>query len=142
MKTMKKKKYFSWMFLFVIIGAMFTSCSSDDDNDGASSNESLVGFWVRYEDNGQYLEEIGFFEDGTCNYTESFEPDDDSDEEPEYDFAKGVYSVKGNQLTMRLKFNDETETWKFTIKAFKDKDMLVLENEDGDVVTFGYVETD
>ena len=135
-------KYFSWMFLFVTIGAMFTSCSSDDDNDGASSNESLVGFWVRYEDNGQYLEEIGFFEDGTCNYTESFEPDDDSDEEPEYDFAKGVYSVKGNQLTMRLKFNDETETWKFTIKAFKDKDMLVLENEDGDVVTFGYVETD
>ena len=142
MKTMKKMKYFSWMFLFVTIGAMFTSCSSDDDNDGASSNESLVGFWVRYEDNGQYLEEIGFFEDGTCNYTESFEPDDDSDEEPEYDFAKGVYSVKGNQLTMRLKFNDETETWKFTIKAFKDKDMLVLENEDGDVVTFGYVETD
>ena len=130
------------MFLFVIIGAMFTSCSSDDDNDGASSNESLVGFWVRYEDNGQYLEEIGFFEDGTCNYTESFEPDDDSDEEPEYDFAKGVYSVNGNQLTMRLKFNDETEKWKFTIKAFKDKDMLVLENEDGDVVTFGYVETD
>lgn len=130
------------MFLFVIIGAMFTSCSSDDDNDGASSNESLVGFWVRYEDDGQYLEEIGFFEDGTCNYTESFEPDDDSDEEPEYDFGNGVYSVKGNQLTMRLKFNDETETWKFTIKAFKDKDKLVLENEDGDVITFGYVETD
>lgn len=43
---------------------------------------------------------------------------------------------------MRLKFNDETETWKFTIKAFKDKDKLVLENEDGDVITFGYVETD
>ena len=135
-------KLFSLMFLLSVVGTLFVSCSSDDDNDGASSNENLTGYWVRYEDNGQYLEEIGFFEDGTCNYTESFEPDDDSDEEPEYDFGKGVYSVNGNQLTMRLKFNDETETWKFTIKAFKDKDMLVLENEDGDVVTFGYVETD
>lgn len=130
------------MFLLAVVGTLFVGCSSDDDNDGASSNESLTGYWVRYEDGGQYLEELGFFADGTCNYTESFEPDDDSDENPEYEFAKGVYSVNGNQLTMRLKFNDETEMWKFTIKAFKDKDMLVLENEDGDVVTFGYVETD
>lgn len=130
------------MFLLFIVGTLFVGCSSDDDNDGASSNENLTGYWVRYEDGGQYLEELGFFADGTCNYTESFEPDDDSDENPEYEFAKGVYSVNGNQLTMRLKFNDETEMWKFTIKAFKDKDMLVLENEDGDVVTFGYVETD
>lgn len=130
------------MFLLAVVGTLFVGCSSDDDNDGASSNESLTGYWVRYEDDGQYLEELGFFADGTCNYTESFEPDDDSDENPEYEFAKGVYSVNGNQLTMRLKFNDETEMWKFTIKAFKDKDMLVLENEDGDVVTFGYVETD
>lgn len=130
------------MFLLFIVGTLFVGCSSDDDNDGASSNESLTGYWVRYEDGGQYLEELGFFADGTCNYTESFEPDDDSDENPEYEFAKGVYSVNGNQLSMRLKFNDETEMWKFTIKAFKDKDMLVLENEDGDVVTFGYVETD
>ena len=61
-------KLFSLMFLFAIVGALFTGCSSDDDdNDGASGNENLVGFWIRYEENGQYLEELGFFEDGTCN---------------------------------------------------------------------------
>lgn len=93
------------MFLFAIVGALFTSCSSDDDNnEGASNNENLVGYWIRYEENDQYLEELGFFADGTCNYTEAFEPDDDNDEEPFYEFAKGTYVVKGNKLIMKLKF--------------------------------------
>lgn len=129
------------MFLFAIVGALFTGCSSDDDdNDGASGNENLVGFWIRYEENDQYLEELGFFENGTCNYTEAFEPDEGNDEDPFYKFAKGTYNVKGNKLTMRLTFGDETETWTYTIKSIKSKDRLVVADEDGDTYTFGYVE--
>lgn len=131
------------MFLFAIVGALFTGCSSDDDdNDGASGNENLVGFWIRYEENDQYLEELGFFENGTCNYTEAFEPDEGNDEDPFGKFAKGTYNVKGNKLTMRLTFGDETETWTYTIKSIKSKDRLVVADEDGDTYTFGYVETD
>ena len=132
------------MFLFTIVGALFTGCSSDNENNNedSSSSESLVGYWIRYEDNGQYLEELGLFADGTCNYTESFEPDDDNDEDPFYKFAKGTYSVKGNKLTMRLTFGDETETWTYTIKSVKSKNRLVLTDEDGDTYNFGYVEAD
>ena len=137
---MRKMKLFSLMFLFAIVGALFTGCSSDDDkNEGASGNENLVGFWIRYEDNGQYLEELGFFADGTCNYTESFEPDDDNDENPYYDFGKGTYVVKGNKLIMKLKFGDETEVWTYTIKKLKAKNSLVLvDDEDGDTYSFEY----
>lgn len=129
-------KLFSLMFLFAMIGTMFTGCSSDDDdNDG---NE-LVGYWLRYEDNDQYMEEFGFFADGTCNYTESYEPDDDNDYlEPEYEFGEGTYTVKGNKLTMRLTFGDETETWTYTIKSIKSKKQLILKDDEGDTYTFDY----
>ena len=125
------------MFLFAIVGALFTSCSSNDyENEGASGNE-LVGYWLRYEDNDQYMEEFGFFADGTCNYTESYEPDDDS-EEPEYEFGEGTYTVKGNKLIMRLTFGDETETWTYTIKSIKSKKQLILKDDEGDTYTFDY----
>ena len=133
---MKKMKLFSLMFLFAMVGTMFTGCSSDDDdNDG---NE-LVGYWLRYEDNDQYMEEFGFFADGTCTYTESYEPDDDNDYlEPEYEFGEGTYTVKGNKLTMRLTFGDETETWTYTIKSIKSKKQLILKDDEGDTYTFDY----
>ena len=130
-------KLFSLMFLFAMVGALFTGCSSnDDENEGASGNE-LVGYWLRYEDNDQYMEEFGFFADGTCNYTESYEPDDDS-EEPEYEFGEGTYTVKGNKLIMRLTFGDETETWTYTIKSIKSKKQLILKDDEGDTYTFDY----
>lgn len=125
------------MFLFAIVGALFTSCSSnDDENEGASGNE-LVGYWLRYEDNDQYMEEYGFFADGTCNYTESYEPDDDSDNlEPEYEFEEGTYTVKGNKLIMT--FGDETETWTYTFKSVKSKKQLILRDDEGDTYTYDY----
>ena len=127
------------MFLFAIVGALFTGCSSDDDeNEGASGNENLVGFWLRYKDNGQYLEELGFFADGTCNYTESFMPDDDNDEYADYDFGSGTYVVKGNKLTMKLKFGDEYEVRTYTIKNLKAKKTLVLVDEEGSTRRFEY----
>ena len=136
---MRKMKLFSLMFLFAIVGALFTGCSSDDDeNEGASGNDNIVGFWLRYEDNGQYLEELGFFADGTCNYTEAFEPDDDNDEDPYSKFGKGTYVVKGNKLTMKLKFGDETEVWTYTIKNLKANNTLVLVDEEGDTYRFEY----
>mgnify|MGYP003457497907 FL=1 len=106
------------MFLFTIVGALFTGCSSDNEsnNDDSSSSESLVGYWIRYEDNGQYLEELGLFADGTCNYTEVVEPNDDSNEDSSYDFGEGTYVVKGNKLIMTLTFGDETEVWTYIIK--------------------------
>ena len=132
-------KLFSLMFLFAIVGALFTGCSSDDDeNEGASGNENLVGSWLRYEDNDQYLEKLDFFADGTCNYSESFMPDDDNDEEPFYEFGRGTYVVKGNKLTMKLKFGDEYEVWTYTIKNLKAKNTLVLVDKDGSTHRFEY----
>ena len=128
------------MLLFAFVGALFTGCSSDDDNKASSSKESIIGHWIRYEENGQYLEELGFFADGTCNYTEAFEPDEGNNVEPFYEFARGTYSVKGNELTMRLTFGDETETWTYTINSVKNKNRLVLTDEDGDTYNFDYVE--
>ena len=131
-------KLFSLMFLFAMVGALFTGCSSnDDENEGASGNE-LVGYWVRYEDNDQYMEEFGFFADGTCNYTEAFEPDDDNDEDPYYEFGKGTYVVKGNKLTMKVKCGDETEVWTYTIKNLKANNTLVLVDEEGYTYKFEY----
>ncbi len=135
---MRKMKLFSLMFLFAMVGALFTGCSSnDDENEGASGNE-LVGYWVRYEDNDQYMEEFGFFADGTCNYTEAFEPDDDNDEDPYYEFGKGTYVVKGNKLTMKVKCGDETEVWTYTIKNLKANNTLVLVDEEGYTYKFEY----
>lgn len=139
---MRKMKLFSLMFLFAIVGALFTGCSSDDDdNDGASGNENLVGFWIRYEENGQYLEELGFFEDGTCNYTEAFEPDEGNDEDPFYEFGEGTYVIKGNKLIMTLDFGDETEVWTYTIKSSKANRTLVLTDEEGSTYTFNYIQS-
>ena len=115
-----------------MVGTMFTGCSSDDDDNG---NE-LVEYRVMYEDNDQYMEVLGLFADGTCNYTESYEPDDDS--EPEYEFAEGTYTVKGNKLIMHLTFGDETETWTYTIKSIKSKKQLILREVDGDTYTYSY----
>ena len=136
-------KLFSLMFLFAIVGALFAGCSSDDNNEDSASNENLVGFWCRSEENGQYLEELWFFADGTCRYIESFEPDDYNGKGPFYELdGEGMYSVKGNKLTMRLKFEDETETRTYTIKSVKSKNYLVLIDEEGDSYTFGYVVKD
>ena len=128
-------KLFSLMFLFTIVGGLFTGCSSDDEN---NEGASLVGCWIRYEENDQCLEELGFFADGTCNYTEAFEPDDDNDEDPYYEFGKGTYVVKGNKLTMTLKFGDETEVWTYTIKDLKANNTLVLVDEEGSTYRFLY----
>ena len=132
-------KLFSLMFLFAIVGALFTGCSSDDDeNEGASGNENLVGSWLRYEDNDQYLEKLDFFADGTCNYSESFMPDGDNDEYPSYDFGRGTYVVKGNKLTMKLMFGDEYEVRTYTIKNLKAKNTLVLVDKEGSTHRFEY----
>ena len=125
---MKKIKMFSLLFLVAIIGAMFTGCSSDDDDD--NTNTDLVGYWIRYD--GEDLTELGFFADGTCNYEETYDDGEDMD------FGKGTYTVKGNKLTMNLTFNDEKEVWELTIKSLKSKKKLVLEDEDGDTYTFEY----
>lgn len=128
------------MLLFVsIIGAMFTSCSSDDVNDDSSNgNESITGYWIRYADNDQYFEEFGFSDDGTCSYTESYMPDDYSEEMEYRDHGKGTYVLKDNKLTMTLNFNDEKEIWIFTVKSLKAKKELVLVDEDGDTYIYDY----
>ncbi len=128
------------MLLFVsIIGAMFTSCSSDDVNDDSSNgNASITGYWIRYADNDQYFEEFGFSDDGTCSYTESYTPDDYSEETEYSDYGKGTYVLKDNKLTMTLNFNDEKEIWIFTVKSLKAKKELVLVDEDGDTYIYDY----
>lgn len=127
---MKKLKMFSFLFIFAIIGAVFTGCGSDDDDDkddDATSTTGLVGHWV-YDDDEMI--EFEFFSDGTCSYEEYY------DKEEEY--GEGTYIVKGNKLTVRLTFGDETERWKYTIKSLTSKKRLVLEDEDGDTYSFTY----
>lgn len=127
------------MLLFVsIIGTMFTNCSSEDVNDDSSNNnESIIGYWIRYTDNDQYLEEFAFFDDGTCSFTESYIPDNDF-EETSIDYGKGTYVLKGNKLTMMLNFNDEKEIWTITVKSLKAKKELVLVDEDGETYIYDY----
>lgn len=127
------------LFLFVL-GLFFTSCSQDANDDEPSNQISLVGFWTRYADNDQYMEEFSFFNDGTCKYLESYEPDDDNDAEPEYDFGEGTYSIEGDKLTLRLYFNDELEVWTYTIKSLKSKSELELQDEYGDSYIYSYFE--
>lgn len=43
---------------------------------------------------------------------------------------------------MHLTFGDETEIWTYTIKTVKNKNRLVLIDEEGDTYNYGYVETD
>lgn len=121
---------FSLLFFVAIIGAMFTGCGSDDDDDATTNTADLVGFWLYYE--GDDMAELGFFADGTCNYEQTYDDGEDMD------FGKGTYTVKGNKLTMRLTFGDETETWEYTIKSLTSKKKLVLVDEDGDTYSFDY----
>lgn len=83
---------------------------------GFVRQRGLVGCWIRYADNEQYMEEIAFFAGGTCNYEESYEPDDSS-KDSEFEFTKGTYTINGNKLIMKLNFNDETEILAYTIKT-------------------------
>lgn len=108
---------------------MFVGCSSDDNDDAANTND-LVGYWIRYD--GDDMEELGFFEDGTCNYEETY------DDGEEMEFGKGTYALKGNKLIMKLTFGNETEVWKYTVKSLTNKKKLVLVDEDGDYYTFDY----
>lgn len=126
---MKKIKLFSLLFFIAIIGAVFVGCSSDDNDDAANTND-LVGYWIRYD--GDDMEELGFFEDGTCNYEETY------DDGEEMEFGKGTYALKGNKLTMKLTFGNETEVWEYTVKSLTNKKKLVLVDEDGDYYTFDY----
>ena len=129
---MKKLRLFAFLFMAAVLGGVLVSCSSDDDGDGdgGSAKGDLVGYWIRYD--GDDMEEFGLFEDGTCNYLETW---DDGDE---METAEGTYSVNGNKLTLRLTFDDEKETWEFTIKSVKKKKQLVLIDEDGDTYTYDY----
>ena len=65
-------------------------------------------------------------------------PDDDNDEYADYDFGRGTYVVKGNKLTMKLKFGDEYEVRTYTIKNLKAKKTLVLVDEEGSTRRFEY----
>lgn len=124
---MKKLKVLTLLLFVAFIGAVFTGCSKDD-NDDSSDTTSLVGYWIRYD--GDDMEEFGFFADGTCNYEETYND--------EMDFGKGTYTVKGNKLTMKLTFGDEKETWVYTIKSLTSKKKLVLQDEDGDTYSYDY----
>ena len=138
MKKLKRFPIFAAMLLIAMVSSLCISCSSDDGDDTpATDAEDLVGFWLYYGENDQYMEEYGFFADGTCNYTESYEPDDET-EESEYEFAKGTYTVKGDKLTMKLNFGDETETWVYTIVSVTKGRKLVLKDDEGDTQTFDF----
>lgn len=125
------------MSVFAILMAILVGCSSEKEEQAQFDAKDLVGFWTYYSDEGtsdEALHEFGFFADGTCNYTYSYESEDSY----EYDFGKGVYSVLGNTLTTRMTFGDETEIWTYTIKSLKKKNKLVLIGEDGETEIYEY----
>ena len=116
----------------VVLGGVLVSCSSDDDGDGDGgySKSDIVGCWVY--SNGDDISKLELFEDGTCQTLETWDSGDDMD------LGEGTYTVNGNKLTLRLTFDDEKETWEYTIKTLKKKKQLVLVDEDGDTYTFDY----
>ena len=122
---------FSFLFFVAIMSAMLTGCSKDDDDSTTNMSTDLTGYWIRYS--GDDLEEFGFFADGTCNYEETY----DDGENMEY--ASGTYSIEGEKLTLKQKFDDgEEETWLYTIKSIEVKKKLVLIDEDGDICSYDY----
>ena len=58
---------FSMMFVFAIIGAMFVSCSSDDDEDSSNKGHdaSLYGEWVANDGKKYVHDYYSFYSDGT-----------------------------------------------------------------------------
>ena len=64
---MRKMKLFSLMFLFAIVGALFTGCSSDDDEDLSTKEHdaSLYGEWVANDGKKYVHDYYSFYSDGT-----------------------------------------------------------------------------
>lgn len=133
------KKIFNLnLFIAFVLGFFLAGCSQDKNDDQQMEDINITGFWTFYADNNQYMEEFSFLNDGTCKYYESYEPDDDNNEEPYSDFGEGTYTVEGDQLTLYLRFNDEVEIWRYTIKSLKSKKKLELMDEYGDVYEYSY----
>ena len=65
---MTKLKLFSFLFIVTIIGALFVSCSSDDEDDSLSNKEhdaSLCGEWVANDGKKYVHDYYSFYSDGT-----------------------------------------------------------------------------
>lgn len=56
------------MLMAAAMSVSFTSCSSDDDGDGANRDGALVGTW--YETSHSYVYAWRFDSNGTCYYCE------------------------------------------------------------------------
>lgn len=112
----------------------FKRVDVDDEEEVVVNPKDLIGYWINYSNHDQEMTELGFKTDGTCNYTYTYEPDNDKIES-EYEYAKGTYKIKGNKLTMTLQFDDEKEIWEYTI-VFVSSSKLVLKDEDGEKITF------
>lgn len=112
----------------------FKRVDVDDEEEVVVNPKDLVGYWINYSNHDQEMTELGFKADGTCNYTYSYEPDNDK-LESEYEYATGTYRTKGSKLAMTLQFGDETEIWEFTIVSVSSS-KLVLKDEYGEKITF------
>lgn len=65
---MTKIKIFSFLFVVTILGALFTSCSSDDDDNSSANKEhdaSLYGEWVANDGKKYVHDYYSFYSDGT-----------------------------------------------------------------------------
>lgn len=123
-----------------MVSTILVGCSSEDEEKVQFDVKDLVGFWILCPEEGipdDELNQFGFFEDGTCNYTYSYEGEDDYS----YEFAKGVYTLQGNTLTTRLTTDDGTDIWTFTIVSLIKKNRLVLKDEDGEIEVYEYYKT-
>lgn len=120
------------MAAVVIMGIMSVGCSSDDGGDSKNGGDqlaSLVGVWNCEEGDSKVVYE--FKADGTCSCMEYIGGSLD-------DSGQGVFVAKDNKLTMILKFIDEAETLKYTIKTIKKGSTLVLVDEEDAAYTFNF----
>ncbi len=98
------------------MGVGFTSCSKDDKEQNANSNDkSLIGKWRHYEplslNNKPYWMEISFYANGTCHSQDSHETTGDF----EYTISSNFISYKGTWTYKGGDTKEEESVWPYQL---------------------------
>lgn len=130
------KKLLLFAFAAVLCCGL-TACSSDDDGGSGNYEELIVGSWkiVKEYEGGEWdiydpdeIEDIYFFGPNGTGYNEGWETFDGNLYDWEDEFT---YELSGNRLTISYESYSETDSW--VIEKLTDTELVVQEEEDGDV---------
>lgn len=133
---MKTLKTLSVLFILAIMGAVFAGCSSEEEDNGQSAVNDLVGSW-RFTEDG-YGMEYDFYANGTCIWRELHVGSYGNNWEVE-ETCPGTYVLDGKQLYVTIGLEDNVmERHSYTIMSFQKKNSMVVIDKYNDVMTFYY----